>query len=80
MAKFKQTGIVALLYIGVVSITIIAFTMLVNVMENTVDSTRSIGKITNFMFNSEQLDLNGNPVKSKRIILVIQSLIKYTLL
>ena len=76
MAKFKQTGIVALLYLGVVAITIVAFTMLVNVMENTVDSTRSMRKITNFMFNSEQLDLNGNHVKSKKIILVIQKVLK----
>ena len=71
MAKFKQTGIVVLLYIGVVATTIIAFTMLVNVT-GTVDSIQSRRKITNFMFNSEQLDLDGNHVKSKKIILLIQ--------
>ena len=72
MAKLKHTGIVVLLYLGVVAITIVAFTMLVNVMENTVDSTQSMPKFTNIMFDSEQLDLDRNHFKSKKIIHLIQ--------
>ena len=69
MVKLKLTGIVILLYIGVVAITIVIFTMLVNVMDNTGSSpTRDTWNIANLMLNSEGLELDGNHKKSEQIV------------
>jgi hypothetical protein len=68
MAKVKLTAIVVLLYIGVVAITIVIFTMLVNVIDNTGNPTRSTWNIANLMLNSEDIGLDGNHIKSKQII------------
>lgn len=65
MVKIKQTGIVVLLYLGVVAATIVIFCMLVNVMESTDSSGRSTWTIASFMLNSEDLSLDDNHIKSK---------------
>lgn len=65
MVKIKQTGIVVLLYLGVVAATIVIFCMLVNVMESTDSSGQSTWTIASFMLNSEDLSLDDNHIKSK---------------
>ncbi|CAB3987834.1 Hypothetical predicted protein [Paramuricea clavata] len=67
MAKVKLTAIVVLLYIGVVAITIVIFTMLVNVIDNTGNPTRSTWNIANLMLNSEDIGLDGNHMKKKPV-------------
>jgi hypothetical protein len=68
MAKIKLTGIVVLLYIGVVAVTIVIFTMLVNVMDNTDTSGRSTWNIANLMLNSQKIELDGNHIKREQIM------------
>ena len=65
MAKIKLTGIVILLYIGIVAATIVIFTMLVNVLDNMDISARGTWTIANFMLNSQDLGLDDNHIKSK---------------
>ena len=65
MAKIKLTGIVILLYIGIVAATIVIFTMLVNVLDNMDSSARSTWTIANFMLSSQDLGLDDNHIKSK---------------
>ena len=54
MAKLKLTGILALLYIGLVVVTIVFFTMLVNVMDSMNSSAQSL-----------DLEVDYNHIKSK---------------
>ena len=56
-----------ILYIGVVAITIVIFTMLVNVMDNTGTSIQSKWNIANLMLNSKEIELDGNHKKNEPI-------------
>ena len=54
MAKLKLTRILALLYTGLVVVTIVCFTILVNVMDGMNSSAQSL-----------DLEVNYNHIKSK---------------
>lgn len=65
MAKLKSTGIIVLLYIVVVTISIVIFTMLVPVIENRSDSTWNMAKL---MLNSDDVGVDAKQMKSKKIV------------